>query len=350
MTSYETSAIASSDSEEDYVEDSIGIICTTSTSASILPASMGGKIRWPFRVITAAAKVLSKPREYDPDSLDTLVSVATDLVDRGASVIVTDTGFSSMQRDLASRISVPVACSAMIQLSTLRVAIADGQVGVVTLDRQLISQWNLVAVQASSETPVIGLPTRSIWRQTPCVDGAPDEDGRIRRTMLDDLIIACNELIVRHGVRAIVLEDPRFAVFTLALQERLGNGPRGVKLYDIVSTVSWLYLGHRTLGHRHELDGQDAQQSRHPHRDTTVSLTDDHDCAYDNNDDKSAFCGCARSNAVDVRMQQPRGRDHDTKPLATDDGVLVARSRPRPRPPRAEDASIIADTMAPELL
>lgn len=200
---------------------------------------MGGATDWPFPVIKAHAVVTSLPREYDPDSLETLVTVANELIDRGACIITTDLGFSSMQRDLTARLSVPVACSALIQLPTLRVALGD--VGVITMDRQLLSQWNLVAVSASPETPVIGLPGTSPWRRSNSDSDSDDDD-----TKLKDLFTAASELLKRHSVRAIVLEDPAFVDYTRRLQSRIGSLHPGVTIYDLPAVVKWLYHGHLT--------------------------------------------------------------------------------------------------------
>lgn len=245
MTSYETSAIASSDDEDDIVPDSLGIIITSPTPVDYMdPYSLRDvaathplldKSLWRFPVIHAHCHVTSAPREYDPDSLHSLASVAQDLADRGAVVVVTDTGFSSLQRDLASRVTVPVLCSAMVQLASLRLMSAGG-VGVVTLDRQLVGSWNLVAVGAAPDTPVIGLDPGSVWRQT--------SDTAVEASrLLYDLVEACEELIRRYKVDTIVLEEPRFASFTTKVQTRL----QSVRIFDLVTAVSWLYGGHRQV-------------------------------------------------------------------------------------------------------
>lgn len=244
MASYETSAIASSDEEDDIVADSIGIIITSSTplesttlteSLKVASHPLLDRSLWHAPIIYARCHVTSTPREYDPDSLHNLEMTAQDLVSRGAVVIVTDVGFSSMQRDLATRMSVPVLCSAMIQLSGLNLVTAHG-VGVVTLDRQLLSSWNLVAVGASSDTPVIGLASSSLWRQQ---HPGPESASRL----LYDLVEACEELIRRHCVSVIVLEDPKFAVFTGRIHARLPH----IRFFDIVTGVSWLYAGHKQV-------------------------------------------------------------------------------------------------------
>lgn len=265
MTSYQTSAIASSDEEDEIVPDSIGLIITTPPPALSTEDFQADKDRyyndvddddddpyavrdelpshplfdqslWSFPVIRAVCQVTSTSREYDPDSLHALASVAMDLIDRGAVVIVTGTGFSSMQRDLAAKLPVPVLCSAMVQLSSLKL-VTSGGVGVVTLDRQLVSAWNLVAVGAAPDTPVIGLSPTSLWRQD------FDCSGETSR-LLYDLVEACTELVSRHQVTSIVLEEPTFAPFTARIQERL----RDVRIFDVVTAVSWLYGGHRQSG------------------------------------------------------------------------------------------------------
>lgn len=245
MTSYETSAIASSDDEDDIVPDSVGIIITSLTPIDFTdPYTLRDiaathplldKSLWRFPIIHAHCHVESAPREYDPDSLHTLAMTAQDLADRGAVVVVTDTGFSSMQRDLATRVTVPVLCSAMVQLASLTLT-SSRAVGVVTLDRQLVGSWNLVAVGAASDTPVIGLNPSSVWRQT---SDTAVETSR----MLYDLVEACEELIRRYKVDTIVLEEPRFATFTTKIQTRL----RSARIFDLVTAVSWLYGGHKQV-------------------------------------------------------------------------------------------------------
>ncbi|CCG80911.1 protein of unknown function [Taphrina deformans PYCC 5710] len=244
MTSYQTSAIASSDEDDDIVPDSIGLIIISSEPLDEDPYApleipshpLYDESLWSFPVIRTQCYVTSTPREYDPDSLHTLAAVAMDLVDRGAVVIVTGTGFSSMQRDLAARLPVPVLCSPMIQLSSLRL-VSTGGVGVVTLDRQLVSSWNLVAVGAAPDTPVIGLSPSSLWRQSA-------DWTRESQRLLQDLIEACGELISRHQVTSIVLEEPKFAIYTARIQDRL----KSVRIFDVVTAVNWLYGGHRQSG------------------------------------------------------------------------------------------------------
>lgn len=248
MTSYQTSAIASSDEEDEIVPHSVGLIICTTKPLEDYDEEDPYAVReppshplydprlWSFPVIRAQCHVTSTPREYDPDSLHALASIAMDLIDRGAVVIVTGTGFSSMQRDLSARLPVPVLTSAMIQLSSLRL-VSSGGVGVVTLDRQLVSSWNLVAVGAAPDTPVIGLAANSLWRQD------FDCSGEASR-LLYDLVEACSELISHHRVTSIVLEEPSFAVYTSRIQERL----KDVRIFDVVTAVKWLYGGHRQSG------------------------------------------------------------------------------------------------------
>lgn len=264
MTSYQTSAIASSDDDDNddkngaaTIANSIGIIITSSTplesttlaqSLEIANHPLLDRSLWSVPIIHARCHVTSTPREYDPDSLHNLYCTATDLVDRGAVVIVTDIGFSSMQRDLAARMNVPVVCSAMIQLSALNLITANGAVGVITLDRQFLSAWNLVAVGALPDTPVIGLPTTSIWRQnnnnrSTNSFGGGDDNNNGAGKFLEDLVVASKELIKHHSLSVIVLEDPKFAVYTAQLQARIS----GVRFFDIVTGVLWLYAGHKRL-------------------------------------------------------------------------------------------------------
>ena len=231
MTSYE-SAIASSESEDERIyENALGIIRTT-RNPTILPREQGGRIAWSCEVITASRSVTSQPREYDPESLDTLVEAAQELISRGAVVVILDNGFSSMQRDLATRLSVPVCASSMIQVASLKI-VTDSHVGIVTLDRQLLSQWHLVAVNAT-DTPVIGLPVTSTWRRQPPIESQP-ESKDAESYLIADLVNASRLLITHHQVRAIVFEEPRFSIFTAQVQARLK-----IPIYDLVSTANWL--------------------------------------------------------------------------------------------------------------
>lgn len=259
MTSYQTSAIASSDEEDEYIPFSVGIIVTSSepiepeTYLSTFDSSshpLLDKSLWSFPIIYARCHVKSTPREYDPESLHSLVSTSHELIERGAAVIVTDTGFSSMQRDLAAQLPVPILCSAMIQVSSLKL-VSNGEVGIVTLDRQLVGSWNLVAIGASPETPVIGLASDSLWRRESEYNSlsaiGPDNNSRL----LSDLVRACEELIHHQNVSSIVLEEPRFAKYTKKIQERLSS----VRIFDVVTAVNWLYGGLRQAGY-HSINQQ----------------------------------------------------------------------------------------------
>ncbi|BFZ56886.1 hypothetical protein PYCC9005_003936 [Savitreella phatthalungensis] len=246
MASYvsHTSAIAtSSEEEEDHIApDSVGVVKTTSDGAGLLDPAI-----WPHHtIISEPCSVTTLEKEYDFDSLERLVSAGEELVERGAAVVVTDCGFSSMQREVARRLRVPVVCSAMVQLASLAISVPGGA-GVVTIDRQQISQWHLIQVGADPELPIIGMHLDSPWRAdlpASVLTGNLQSryDKELDARLFEELSVACDELVSRYQVGAIVLEEPKFAGMTFRLQRRLP-----VRVFDVVSCVGWLHAGHRTL-------------------------------------------------------------------------------------------------------
>jgi hypothetical protein len=196
MTSFQASAVASSseegsDEEPHRVAHSIGIIQTTANPA-LLPAALferdatlGGTAtgmapglhrRSTFasdaaieddavRVITTYCPLQTPTREYHTDTLDCIAQAAQTLIDRGAVVIVLDTGYSALQTDLSNRFAgkVPIVATSLLQLASLRNVMP--RCGVITLDRQGISSMNLAAVLADPATPVLGMDPAGTWRQ-----------------------------------------------------------------------------------------------------------------------------------------------------------------------------------------
>lgn len=67
--------------------------------------------------------------------------------------------------------------------------------------------------------------------------------GREREKLLGDLVDVCRELIKHYGVDVVVLEDPKFAVFTAEIHEKLPT----IRFFDVVTGVHWLYDGYRRV-------------------------------------------------------------------------------------------------------
>jgi Asp/Glu/hydantoin racemase len=181
---------------------------------------------------TAAITTLS-----DDAFLEPFQRSAERLIARGADGIVTSCGFLAIyQKDLAARLPVPVATSALLQVPLVERLLPAGQrVGVITFNGQSLGPKQFDGVGAAHDTPVAGLR----------------EDGRFRRALLGDASVdgyhhreaeaveAATRLIERNRrIGAIVLECTNLVPHAHAIRQATGK-----PVYDVMTLVRWFYAG-----------------------------------------------------------------------------------------------------------
>src|SRR6185312_4493566 len=103
-----------------------------------IPGDMGNAATWPFPVLYRVVKGASPERvvlHAAAGLLDDFLAAAEDLVAQGAEAITTNCGFLSVfQRELAARVQVPVATSALIQVPWVQATLPPGKrVGIITV-------------------------------------------------------------------------------------------------------------------------------------------------------------------------------------------------------------------------
>ncbi len=77
--------------------------------------------------------------------------------------MITSCGFhATLQAELAARIAVPIATSALLQLPIVARTFSGGsRPGIVTYEAASITTRNLPAVGAAPDTPIVGLPSQA---------------------------------------------------------------------------------------------------------------------------------------------------------------------------------------------
>jgi len=208
-----------------------------------IPGDMGNAATWPFPVLYRVVKGASPERvvlHAAAGLLDDFLAAAEDLVAQGAEAITTNCGFLSVfQRELAARVQVPVATSALIQVPWVQATLPPGKrVGIITVSAPSLTARHLEAAGVPPDTPFIGTEDGCEFFRVLILGEKHDMDiGRAARDILD----AGRTLVSRHPeIAAIVLECTNMPPYAHALREILG-----LPVYDIYSLITWLHAGLR---------------------------------------------------------------------------------------------------------
>jgi hypothetical protein len=203
-----------------------------------VPGDAGNPVTWPFPVVTKVVRDASPERVVRGRAeglVEGFVDAGRALAAEGAAAIITTCGFLALhQGELAGRLPVPFASSALLQLPLLERLLAGGRrPGVLTIDAAALTRAHLLAVGADPETPVAGVDpdgefTRTFLGNRPTLDVAAAER---------ELLAAGDRLAAQHtDLGAIVLECANMPPYAAALHARLG-----LPVVDIVSLGRWLY-------------------------------------------------------------------------------------------------------------
>ena len=173
----------------------------------------------------------------DDKFLDPFVATAEALIADGADGIMTSCGFLALyQGQMAERLSVPVATSALLQVPMVqRLLPRHRQVGVVTFNATTLGAPHLEAVGASVLTPVIGLPEHGTFRRAILGDATGDSFYNRER----EAILTAQNLVVTHPkVGAIVLECTNLVPHAAAI-----HASTGLPVYDVMTLAHWFQAG-----------------------------------------------------------------------------------------------------------
>ena len=220
----------------------LGILMLDAHFARV-PGDMGNALTWPFPVLYRVVRGASPQRvvmQAGAGLLPDFIGAAQELVQLGAEAITSNCGFLSLfQRELAAAVRVPVATSALMQVSAVQATLPPGQrVGVITASAATLSPAHLQAAGVPLDTPRVGLEKgRELFR---VLVGAEKDELDVALAE-QDVLDAGRELMSRHPeVGAIVLECTNLPPYAAALRAELG-----VPVFDIYSMIGWFHAGLR---------------------------------------------------------------------------------------------------------
>ena len=220
----------------------LGILMLEARFARI-PGDMGNATTWPFPVLYRVVKGASPQRVVLNGAtglLPDFLAAAEALVAQGAEALTTNCGFLSLfQRELAARVRVPVATSALIQVPWVQATLPPGKrVGVITVAAKSLTPRHLEAAGVALDTPVVGTEGGREFYRVLILGEKDDLDISLAE---QDLLDAGRTLLARHNdIGAIVLECTNMPPYAAALRTALG-----LPVFDIYSMITWFHAGLR---------------------------------------------------------------------------------------------------------
>jgi hypothetical protein len=196
---------------------------------------------WPFPVrtkIVAGATAAEATTLADDRLLEPFVAAARELIAEGVDGLTTSCGFLALyQRELARRLPVPVATSALLQIPLVQAMLPAGRrVGVLTFDEAYLGPSHLAAAGAPVDAPMVGLAPRSLFRAD--VLGGRPAPFQVREAEVLDAATRLRAKVPDLG--AVVLECTNFAPHAAAIHASLQ-----VPVYDLVTLITWFQAGLR---------------------------------------------------------------------------------------------------------
>jgi len=172
-----------------------------------------------------------------PQLIDALVAAAGRLIARGAVAVTTSCGFLALfQADLAARLPVPVATSALLLVPWLQALLPLGRrIGILTAEAASLTAAHLAAVAVPGDTPVIGMPKGGAFART-FLGNHPDLD---HAAVAAETIAAGRELVACHpDLGGILLECTNLPPYAAALSAALG-----LPVWSIIDLLVLLQAG-----------------------------------------------------------------------------------------------------------
>ena len=169
-----------------------------------------------------------------PPLIDDFVAAGERLIARGASAITTGCGFLVLnQAELAARLSVPVATSALLLIPTiLRLLPAGKRLGVLTFSAENLTPAHFAAAGAPTDLPVEGVAQGGTFQKA--IYEQPTDDSIAAREA--DVVAAARRLVARDlDIAAILFECTNFPPHRAAVE-----AATGLPVYDIWTLVKIL--------------------------------------------------------------------------------------------------------------
>jgi hypothetical protein len=186
-----------------------------------------------FEVVRGATVDKIVPAKAAP-LLDDFVAAGNRLIARGAQAITTGCGFLVLnQAELAARLPVPVATSALLLIpSLLKLLPAGKRLGVLTFSARDLTAAHFTAAGAPADTPVEGVPQDGVFRnaiyEQPCDDSIAARESEV--------VDAARRLIARHNdIGAILFECTNFPPHRAAVA-----AATGLPIYDVFTLIGML--------------------------------------------------------------------------------------------------------------
>lgn len=198
---------------------------------------VGNAASWPFPVLykrvqgATARKVVSG---QDDDLLEVFVAAGQELVAEGAFALTTSCGFLALrQSQLSARLTVPVATSSLLQIPSLSATLPKGKtVGVITYDRESLTERHFQEVGVHEIPPIVGLPNGGAFRGL--IEGGMRYDSQ---ALADELAMTVEDLLQHHSnIGALVFECTNLPRFSSRISQRFG-----LPVFDILTLGKWLH-------------------------------------------------------------------------------------------------------------
>ena len=203
-----------------------------------IPGDTGHAGTWRFPVLYRVVRGASPDlvvRRRAVGVLPDFIAAARDLVADGADGITTNCGFLSLfQDELAAAVGVPVAASTLMQAPLLQATLPPGKrVGVITINRETLSDDHLQAAGVALDTPIVGTEGgRELSRVI--LDDEPELDvAAATQDMLDAAATLCGE---HPDVGAILFECTNMAPYAAAVRRATG-----LPVVSMVSFINWFH-------------------------------------------------------------------------------------------------------------
>jgi len=186
-----------------------------------------------FEVVRGATVDKVVPAKAPP-LIEDFVKAGERLIARGADAITTGCGFLVLnQAELASRLRVPVATSALLLIpSLLKLLPAGKRLGVLTFSGADLTPAHFVAAGASADMPVEGVQPDGVFQKAiyeqPCDDSIAAREAEV--------VAAARRLIARHvDIGAILFECTNFPPHRAAVE-----AATGLPVYDVFTLIGML--------------------------------------------------------------------------------------------------------------
>ena len=194
-----------------------------------------------FEVVRGATVDKVVPAKAPP-LIEDFVKAGERLIARGADAITTGCGFLVLnQHNLAARLPVPVATSALLLIPTLlRLLPAGKRLGVLTFSGPDLTPAHFVAAGAPADTPVEGVAQDGVFQKA--IYEQPCDDSIAAREV--EVVAAARRLTQRHAdIGAILFECTNFPPHRAAVE-----AATGLCVYDVFTLIGLLRSATGGLG------------------------------------------------------------------------------------------------------